>query len=305
MPQIFQYREEPDTTKILDQTENHDVLMVNFDNDLFLSEVDEAKPTKSAPNKATTGSQPENGSKPAVDLFPPAPKKIKPIESTHGELCLNADFIRGNTKFYVRKNSNRERHPSSSREKRPSKSCDKNTSKPHEKRSSTSRDNRSAKNPKNQARREKSEPKLKSAIVKAKERMQQRSVPKGIVEIIAPSRQQNRTAIRPINRPPIQPPPTVTSGVFARLEQLRIPRKGEVIDAKKVEPIIAKVATKIDKKEQVEAVTKKKEFANSSTQTDRTGPCRCSARNQAKNKNRREQFELNRDLVNRFILADQ
>lgn len=284
--------------------------MVNLDNDTYLSEIDDIKPAESAPNKKTTGLQRENGSEPAVDLFPHAPKKIKPTkaESTNVKPCSIAD--QSDADFFVRKRSNRERHPSNSRDKRSAESRDKRPlkshdkqPKPHEKRSSASHDNRPLKDTKNQARhhRERSEPQLKSAIVKAKERMQERSVQKRTVEVIASNRLPNHRQKRPVNRPPIQPSSTVTSGVFSRLEQFRIPRKGDSIDAKRIGPISANAATRIDEKKPVEAVTKKREFADASTQTDRTGPCGCSRRNQLKNRNRRETFKFNRDLVSRFL----
>lgn len=212
--------EEPDTTNNPDQAENRDVLMVNLDDDLYLSDIDDTKLAESAPNKTTTGSQREKGSEPAVDLFPNAPKKIKPTraESTNVKPCSTADP----GDFFVRKRTNRERHPSSSREKRSSEIRDKRPSKlhdkshgkrqpkPHEKRSSEAHDNRPSKDTKNQAlyHRERSEPRLKSAIVKAKERMQQRSQLKHTVEVVTPNRLPNHHQ----KRPPIQPSSTVTSG---------------------------------------------------------------------------------------------
>lgn len=295
--------------------------MVSDDNDLYLSDVDDI--AKSTVDKPTTGSQSTKGCEPAVELFPHSPKKIKPskIVSKKVEPWSNADSTEVDVDFYVRKKSNRGRHPSNprkdssnSRDKRPSNphenrdkrsSHDKNRLKSHDKCLAKPLDARPSKDLKNQARqhREKSEHQLKSVIVKAKERLQQRSRSKRIVELFSPICQPNNPPKRPFNRPQSQPTSTITTenqrSVFVRLEQpFRIPKINLRDDQPK--PKEADIPTK---PKEADIPTKPKEFATIGSQTELSGPYRCATctkRTQIKNRNRRDQAKLNRDLVKRF-----
>lgn len=139
---------------------------------------------------------------------------------------------------------------------------------------------------------------MKSVIIKAKERLQQRPQSKRIVELFSPNRQPNRPPKRPFNRPQSQPTSTITTenqrSVFVRLEQpFRIPKINSKDDS--IKPKEADVPKKL------------KEFATIGTQTELSGPYRCTTctkRNQIKNRNRRDQAKLNRDLVKRYILDE-
>lgn len=256
--------------------------MVN-DTDLYLSDLDDVlKQPISTVDKTTTGTYGENG-KPAVDLFPRAPIRAEPskAESTKiAESHSNADSKRDTSDSSDRKKSRRERHSSSSHKR----SSDKKPTKVHSKHSSEEKTNRAQ-----HSRDKPSEIKLKSAIVKAKERMQQRVQLQRSAEFTVPQYQKNRQsnrppiryAQRPPNHPPSQPTSTITSdtqrSVIVRLDTpYRIPK----IDSSKL-----------------------KEFVSIGTQTDQSGPCRCALRTKLKNKNRREQFKLNRDLVKRMNLG--
>lgn len=82
--------------------------------------------------------------------------------------------------------------------------------------------------------------------------------------------------------------------MFVRLEQpFRIPKINSKDDS--IKPKEADVPKKL------------KEFATIGTQTELSGPYRCTTctkRNQIKNRNRRDQAKLNRDLVKRYILDE-
>lgn len=278
--------------------ENSDVLDVTGDDeDLFLSEVDDTPPkVKSVVIRPTTGSNSKRV-EPAVDLFPNAPTKIKTSETdiTTTSTGIQKEPTLLEFNIFERKKANRSKHPSSI----PRKDNHGRITKP------PSRD-------------------LTNTVRDIRERFLRNNQPKRIVEVIAsanPQRRQQSTRPipQPLNRPPTNPPnrppnrspkrkqsrspnqqqnrpsakpATVTSGennsVFARLDSYRIPKHHNEKEA----PV-----------QNIRETPKKpKEYVSTGTQTELSGPCRCTIRNQIKNKNRRQAFKLNRDLVKKFKL---